>query len=193
MAVLATADLVSREIVKTGFWELRYPSQLLELAGERGENARMPPPPATFLDVGANLGYYSLLFASHGYDVLAVEPMLRNRRAIETSLCLNPQLAERVTLLPMALGKTASAHCDVRADDRNAGNGKLSCSSTERCELGSRRYSGTPPPARAAAVPSSSSASAVAAASAAARSAALRTAAAEATGGERHVTVPSAG
>ena len=31
-----------------------------------------------------------------GFDVLAVEPMLLNRKAIKASLCMNPTLAARV-------------------------------------------------------------------------------------------------
>jgi FkbM family methyltransferase len=103
----------------------------------------LPRPPATFLDIGANQGFYTLLFAFYGYDVLAIEPMLLNRRSIKASLCANPQLRERVTLLPVALGTPSSAsanvRCVVRADDRNAGNGKLSCSANEHC--GSTRHS----------------------------------------------------
>ena len=132
MAVMASDDLVSHEIATRGYWELRFPNQLLELAGE---SSRLPST-GTFLDIGANLGFYSLLFAQHGYDVLAVEPMLLNRKAIAASLCANPSLAARIRLLPLALGTrgTERIRCVVRADDRNAGNGKLSCSAEERCE-----------------------------------------------------------
>lgn len=130
MAVLAGDDLVSKEIEQKGFWEIRSPAQLLELAHE--PNASLPAT-GTFVDVGANLGFYSLLFAHSGYNVLAVEPMLLNRKAIETSLCLNADLATRVTLLPYALSRSATARCVIRADDRNAGNGKLTCSASERC------------------------------------------------------------
>ena len=131
MAVLSSEDLVSREIKTRGFWEIRTPSELLRLANM--PNATIPLP-GTFVDIGANLGFYSLLFAQHGYEVLAMEPMLLNRKAIEASLCMNPTLAARVTLLPYALGASATARCVVRADDRNAGNGKLTCSPSERCE-----------------------------------------------------------
>ena len=139
MAVLSNADLVSHELHARGYWELKYPSRLLELSDAAPSDSL--PQTGTFLDIGANLGFYSLLFAHHGFHVLAVEPMLLNRKAITTSLCLNPAFASRVTLLPVALG-THDTHdasprrtrCVVRADDRNAGNGKLSCSQSESCE-----------------------------------------------------------
>ena len=135
MAVLSDADIVSKEIATRGYWELKYPSELLHLAG--GSRGVELPRPGTFLDIGANLGFYTLLFAQHGYSVLAVEPMLLNRKAIETSLCLNPSLAARLRLMPVALGTVAAVNgktrCVVRADDRNPGNGKLYCSEGESC------------------------------------------------------------
>ena len=138
MAVLAGEDLVSREIARRGFWEIRSPNQLLA-----SDPRAALPATGTFVDVGANLGFYSLLFAQYGYNVLVVEPMLLNRKAIETSLCMNPVLARRVTLLKYALGKSATARCVVRADDRNAGNGKLTCSADEQCETMARGVSGS--------------------------------------------------
>ena len=101
MAVLSDADIVSKEIATRGYWELKYPSELLHLAG--GSRGVELPRPGTFLDIGANLGFYTLLFAQHGYSVLAVEPMLLNRKAIETSLCLNPQF--------MSSGRVGPQYC----------------------------------------------------------------------------------
>jgi FkbM family methyltransferase len=135
MAVLANNDLVSRELLTRGYWELQSPAHLAQLAG--APPSLLTGSPGTFLDIGANLGFFSLLFAHAGFNVLAIEPMLLNRRAIQASLCANP--AMRINLLPIALGahSRAKTRCVVRADDRNAGNGKLSCSADERCGAGS--------------------------------------------------------
>ena len=48
----------------------------------------MLQPGMTFIDIGANLGYYSLLFIASGYKVYAIEPFGANRRALQASLCL---------------------------------------------------------------------------------------------------------
>jgi FkbM family methyltransferase len=87
-----------------------------------------------FLDIGANLGYYSLLFASIGYDVLAVEAMPNNAQAIRCSLCLNPSFTDRVTLVNTALGseKDKDLICAVSGDGlSNKGNGRLRCTPDE--------------------------------------------------------------
>ena len=47
----------------------------------------------TFIDIGANLGYFSFLFARRGYRVFAVEPLFANWRGIEATFCLNKEFA----------------------------------------------------------------------------------------------------
>ena len=77
---------------------------------------------ATLLDIGANLGYYTLLFASKGHRVVAVEPMTRNRKALEGSICLNPQFKDRITVVPVALanqGEVADMRCVIKSTNYN--------------------------------------------------------------------------
>ena len=57
------------------------------------------------LDIGANVGIYSLLAAYAGLTVLAFEPMPRNRALLAATLCANPVLARRITVHPVALGE----------------------------------------------------------------------------------------
>lgn len=67
---------------------------------------------ATVLDVGANIGAFSLRAASLGARVIAVEPEAANRGVFEKALALSG-LASRVELLPIALGKEAGlSHAD---------------------------------------------------------------------------------
>ncbi len=55
-----------------------------------------------FLDVGANLGIYTVLAAGHGSQVVAFEPNGDTRRALHQNVDLN-QAGERVTVQPFAL------------------------------------------------------------------------------------------
>lgn len=133
MAVFPGDDLVSNFVGREGYWEIREPQ---EMAGRSGF---VMPAGGTLLDIGANLGYYTLLFASKGYKVIAVEPMTRNRLALETSLCMNPSFKHLVTVVPAALvapEDVASTRCVIRAPDidihvhrfiKNVGNGVLTC------------------------------------------------------------------
>jgi len=100
------------------------------------------PQTGTMLDIGANIGDYTMLFASRGYHVIAVEPMTRNRRAMEATLCLNPELKDKVTIVPAALvapNEVADRRCVIKSTnyDINIGNGYLTCGKdVEGCKDG---------------------------------------------------------
>lgn len=68
--------------------------------------ARLITPGTTFVDVGANRGWFTLLGASvveSSGAVLAFEPDQRARRILVTSLADNPELSQRVQVFDCAL------------------------------------------------------------------------------------------
>jgi len=126
MAVLSARDIVSDSVAKTGQWEVAGIEQMAHRSGVH------LPASGTFLDIGANLGYYSLLFAKQGYRVIAVEPGTNNRRAINASLCMNPDIAGLVQVLPLALtdaSEIGNTRCVLRSTNTqiNIGNMALTC------------------------------------------------------------------
>jgi FkbM family methyltransferase len=76
--------------------------------------------PFVFVDIGANVGLFSLFVASRaGRDakILAIEPERENVRRLSFNLAANPGLPIR--LLPLALGETAGRLAiDLNAADR---------------------------------------------------------------------------
>lgn len=62
-------------------------------------------PPAIVLDVGAHIGYHALAFAARfpAAQVVAMEPNPVNVARIQAQLRLEPALATRITVLPLAL------------------------------------------------------------------------------------------
>jgi len=59
--------------------------------------------PEVFLDVGANIGYYSLIAASSGIrHVIALEPSPAISRMFQASVALNPRIASRIRLIQLA-------------------------------------------------------------------------------------------
>ena len=119
-------DLVSDAIASHGFWEIMQP---FPLAPQSSTIGRRRP---FLLDLGGNIGYHSLLFAMHGYDVVTVEPMPANRRVLAASLCLHPQLAHRITVVPVALvsPRANASACVLISRGANLGNGELRCGAT---------------------------------------------------------------
>jgi FkbM family methyltransferase len=139
MVVLGDNDIVSKSFANSGFWEITQPEDMIP-AEMKGKVSL--PDKGTLLDIGANIGDYTMLFASKGYNVIAVEPMTRNRRAMEATLCLNPQFKDRVTIVPAALvapEEVAGRKCVVKSTNykMNIGNGFLTCGKdVAGCEAG---------------------------------------------------------
>mmetsp|Transcript_18233 Transcript_18233/g.43127 ORF Transcript_18233/g.43127 Transcript_18233/m.43127 type:complete len:204 (-) Transcript_18233:139-750(-) len=81
------------------------------------------------------MGFYTMLFAHAGFSVIALEPLAHNRLAIEASLCLNPEVAARVRLVPVALGvPVADSACVVESSTvSNRGNGVMRCGPGMAC------------------------------------------------------------
>mmetsp|Transcript_26080 Transcript_26080/g.66217 ORF Transcript_26080/g.66217 Transcript_26080/m.66217 type:complete len:399 (+) Transcript_26080:149-1345(+) len=76
-----------------------------------------------FFDIGANIGYFTLLNARLGARVIAIEPTPYHRRLLRLSLTIN-QLAHTVTVVPRALSASATedAFACMDMDPTNAGN-----------------------------------------------------------------------
>lgn len=91
---------VSRQIREQGIWEPYETSLVLELLG----------PGSVFVDVGANLGYFSLIAASLVGDsgrVIAFEPDPANFKLLNASIDLN-RFASRIQSVEAGLSDLAS-------------------------------------------------------------------------------------
>jgi FkbM family methyltransferase len=122
--------------VFAGAWERSEVESILHAL--RDARRRGTPSPA-FLDIGANLGVFTLTVAALGYNVVAFEGMRRNQEALYASLCATPALLERVTLFPYALGD-ADATCTMFSSARNVADGHAACTSAERAAMEAAAY-----------------------------------------------------
>lgn len=113
-------DVVSRVIQRTHLWERGLVDALLEAAAAR---------PGVFVDIGANLGAFTVSIAATGRDVLAIEPMEMNRELLQATLCRTPTLQQRVTIVAVALveAEQAGATCTLYSAVHNRGNNQLVC------------------------------------------------------------------
>jgi FkbM family methyltransferase len=57
-----------------------------------------------FVDIGANVGFFTLLAGSSGATVHAFEPEPLNLRRLRANLQLNPEIERKTTVWPVALG-----------------------------------------------------------------------------------------
>jgi len=114
MAVYDNDDIVSKSICNTGTWEVQH-----EDIAAMGE-------PGHALDIGANIGFYSLVLAAAGWHVTAFEPMAANSVLMEATLCKNPSLKPKITLNKVGLGGKDD-HCIIISGDGNLGDGSMKC------------------------------------------------------------------
>ncbi|MDW8324031.1 MAG: FkbM family methyltransferase [Burkholderiales bacterium] len=95
---IVPGDIISDSLASSGVWEPELSARLCELARVGG---------GTLIEVGANIGYFTVLWAAAGADcrVIAFEPAWRNLQLLHHNVRRNG-LAERVDILPIAAGRT---------------------------------------------------------------------------------------
>ena len=131
--VWAENDGVSNHIIKNKMWDASKSALLVsELAGLHTELGRR----ASFLDIGANVGWFTMLAARTGHaDVIAVEASEPNAALIERSLCMN-QLVKGVTLHRAGLGVRTQT-CALVARRSNIASPTVSCKGNAAREMNS--------------------------------------------------------
>ncbi|XP_045166798.1 uncharacterized protein LOC123530142 [Mercenaria mercenaria] len=85
---------ISGEIHRTGQWEPHITQKLYSVLKQDRK--------ITFVDIGANIGYFSLLAASAGQVVVSVEPWKQNIQKLQQSISKN-KLEGKITILNNAV------------------------------------------------------------------------------------------
>eukprot|EP01012_Entosiphon_sulcatum_P009811 TRINITY_DN15630_c0_g1_i2.p1 TRINITY_DN15630_c0_g1~~TRINITY_DN15630_c0_g1_i2.p1 ORF type:complete len:199 (-),score=30.94 TRINITY_DN15630_c0_g1_i2:416-991(-) len=120
IAVHEQRDIVSTEIISTGMWDVVKTRAIEKVLSNSSA--------ALFVDVGANIGWFSLFAASLGRQVIAIEPMFANVQLLNASLCLNPTLQQHIILHNIAAG-ASTKNCHLLSDSDNFGDGWVDCNS----------------------------------------------------------------
>ncbi len=124
-----THDPVAQDIYVSGSvhagkeqWDVFVWNSMVSLLQQHGTPGHTP----LVVDVGANLGYFSLAAASLGAHVIAFEPMSRNARKFSKSVQRN-KFEERITLFQNVVwDDVASVRLSLQPTDvSNQGNGRV--------------------------------------------------------------------
>ena len=117
-------DIVSHHIQNGGLWDTATSAVLL--AGLKTLSRERKAHQNAFLDVGANLGWFSLLAASKGYHVIAIEASNENFVALAASRMKNAFSPLNLKLLNMAVSSRAGEElCIAPRASRNKGNQQM--------------------------------------------------------------------
>jgi len=135
--VHAKNDIVSHHLLTTGFWEGDHlgAAEAFHLRTQNGK----APSPRRYIDIGANLGYFTLLAASRGYEVTALEAMQKNAAIQNVSLCANPKLEQLVTLRNVGLADKPGK-CFIVSDNKNQADGIMRCDIKKREDFKQEGY-----------------------------------------------------
>ena len=111
-------NLVDRQIAFYGDFEADQRRYLFSHIGDRGCDL--------FLDVGANIGLYSILAAEKGLAdrIVAFEPDVRNRVQMEASLLMNGLLS-KVEIVAKAVSKETGSIEFLPSPDTTTGQSKI--------------------------------------------------------------------
>ena len=129
-------DAVSNSVLNSGSWESGTGVMLLDTVQKTCNKLGIPKEAAIFLDIGANIGWYSLLFAAAGYPVISFEPMQANEQLFRRSICSNSDFQQRLTYHTDMLSNAPHKNCTMISDDNNIGDGIVSCDQHLHLETG---------------------------------------------------------
>lgn len=129
------SDIVSSSLKNSKTWERNEIDKLLQQLQLFADRNNLSRSETYLVDIGSNIGYFSLSAAAAGFQVIAVEAMSVNQFAMRMSICANEEigLSQAITLIPVALS-FQNIHCDLFSAGFNALDGFIRCGSPEQLE-----------------------------------------------------------
>ena len=92
MFVYKTNDFVSNDISLKGVWDYKESKILVSALHYYSKKKKITNKETYVLDLGANIGWYSLLFGKQGYNLLSFEPSKINLYILLKNYCLNSDI-----------------------------------------------------------------------------------------------------
>lgn len=124
MYIYKEKDTVSSYIRKNQNWEKKETNIIIEALNFYTKKNNIRNKNAYVVDIGANIGWYTLIIGKLGFNVLAFEPSNVNYFILNKNYCLNKNI--NITLINKGLF-TEEIVCDLYAPLRNEGNGFAYC------------------------------------------------------------------
>ena len=124
MYIYNNSDIVSNEISYSESWESDQTNNLLTALLYYSSLYNLNPQDIYFLDLGANIGWYSFFVAKYGYNILSFEPSETNNYILKKNYCLNREL--NVTFINKGLYNDEQK-CDLYINKNNKGDGIVFC------------------------------------------------------------------
>ena len=104
MFVYSTNDIVSNSISIKGNWEYFETKNLLSSLDYYSEKKNISKNDIYILDIGANIGWFSLLLGKIGYNIISFEPSKLNYYILLKNYCINKEI--NLTIINKGLDNT---------------------------------------------------------------------------------------
>ena len=88
MLVYAHSDVVSNSIIGSKYWERYESNRLLDALNFYSNKTNLKNANITIVDIGANIGWYSMLLGRKGYNILSFEPSELNNYILKKIIVL---------------------------------------------------------------------------------------------------------
>ena len=122
------SDIVSHSIASTGSWEPNILTSIVERLEEYRKKHNLERHQVTFVDIGANIGWFSTAIAYIGYRVISFEPMPLNEIILRKNQCLFRATNPKNEWIYFNKGLSDKpGTCRIVSDRGNVGNGVLDC------------------------------------------------------------------
>lgn len=128
MYIYNNSDIVSNEISYSESYESDQTNNLLTALLFYSSLYNLKPQDIYVLDLGANIGWYSLFIAQYGYNILSFEPSKTNNYILKKNYCINREL--NVTFINKGLYND-EGNCDLYINKENKGDGIVYCENNE--------------------------------------------------------------
>ena len=124
MYVYKTADIVSNSIINFKNYEEEPTNKILIALNYFSKKKKIDNNNIYIIDIGANIGWYTLTLSKFGYKVISFEPSKLNYYILKKNYCINKEL--NITLINKGL-YNEDKKCDLYNFKGNKGNAILKC------------------------------------------------------------------
>ena len=124
MYVYKNKDIVSNNIRFRQSWESSETKKIINALNYYSSLKNIPNDNIYIIDIGANVGWYTLFLGKYGYQIISFEASVVNNYILRKNFCLNPNL--NISLINKGLF-TEEKKCDYYYNRGNIGNGMIQC------------------------------------------------------------------
>jgi FkbM family methyltransferase len=130
MHLYSSGDIVSSHIHNYGGWDNGKSAQMVERIEKYRLHHKLERNQVIFVDIGANIGWFSSIMAHIGFRVISFEPMVENEIIIRNNICnfksINGKDNKNWIFVNKGLGENKQ-NCKTISLGNNYGNGNTIC------------------------------------------------------------------